>query len=252
VRSPFAPALLCLLLAAPAWGQDPPPAPAPAGPIAIIGGPLRPVPDGSAVVVNASGSVSAYELSWSVTPETPLLTVDKPPQRFAFLVQPPNGTYIVTATALGLSADGKSPLGNSASVLVVVGGPAPAPSPAPGPGPSPTPGPAPDPPAPAPVAGPLFAILFYDLNDVSVTPIRTSTDLRGELAKLDVAFYAFATTAPGAKPYLSEIATDGSPVVVFQAGDKLLKDAAGKTVVLKSPKSPADVLAKARELRGAK
>lgn len=130
-----------LLLASAAFAQ---------APSAVVVGPAKPVPEGGAVVLDASKSSSPFDLTWTVVPETPILAVDKPPQRFAFLPAPAPGEYLVTVQALGLSEDGKRPLGSTATIRVVVGS-TPAPPPAPTPPPDETKPPTPTPP-PAPSA----------------------------------------------------------------------------------------------------
>lgn len=246
---------LCLL-ASPAIGQTPAPQPAPVPaptpapavvpPSAIIkSNHPEPVLPGVMVTLDAEGSVGD-DLGWDTDSDESVYQVDTSKKRLYF-ASPIPGIYRFKLDAYGI-ASGKIKVARAKATVTVID-PSPTPSPTPTPTPTPVPVPAPPAPAPArPLLDHLHATLFYDINDTSVVSFRASKGLGTTLKNLGVDWYMLATTSPAAQPYNSELAKDGSPVVVFQddAGN-ILKDRS-----LRSPKSPADLIAAVQAMRGGK
>jgi hypothetical protein len=138
VRRIYAPALLCLALACPAWGQDPPKA-------ALVVTPAGPVAPGTLVILDATATVGD-SLDWDTDVPDESYREDTGHRLVYFVAPRSPGKYPFKLMALSI-VDGKIAT-SKAKVAVEVAGPAPAPTPTPDPPPDVRPKP---PPLPAPI-----------------------------------------------------------------------------------------------------
>ena len=226
---------------------DDPPKPKPLPIAAFTIQPASPVEPGVPVTIDASSSTADDVQVVSFIDDSVLKAGPSDQVKYLFTIEP--GTYFLYVDAASM-IDGKIKR-STKPITVVIQASKPKPKPVPPDDPTP-----PTPPSPPPVSavtGHLHVTLFFDINDPSVAAFRSSPTLGAELAKLDCSWYALATTAPAAQPFAGELAGDGTPVVLVQdATNRLLRDAGGKTLAIKSPKSPADLLAKIQAIRGGK
>lgn len=243
-----------LLLSPPAMGQAPTPTPEPSPVVnplpkaAVVASPSGPVPAGTLVTLDASETVGD-DLDWDSDADEKTFQVDTGKRKLYFSTPAP-GSYPFKVEAFGI-VGGKVKVNKAKVTIVVLPPPTPPPVNPPGPTPTPTPTPTPVPSTPT-LTGHLHVSLFYDVNDVSVAAFRSSATLRADLAAIDCDWYMAATTSPAAQPFNGELSADGTPVVLVQdAAFRLVKDPAGKTLAIKDFKSPADLLAKIKALRGA-
>jgi hypothetical protein len=238
--------LLLALVVAPASGQAPPPPPV--VPVAAIDAPAS-IPAGTKLLLQADGSTSKGRLYWSVvTPKgTPFQVYDSPGLLGSLLIvnDPRPGTLYKFA----LVATGDVPpfAFDWAEVQVQTTIPPPSP-PTPGPTPTPTPTPVPTPPpVPAGYAGPLNAVLIYDLNDVAdaTAPVRISS-IAADLAALGATWYPLDSRTPSAAPFVARMQQDNIAVPSVYVTDKAGK-VRGKVV---APTSKDPILALVKSIRG--
>lgn len=217
-RSPFVPFLALLLIAVPAHGQTPP-VPADVTPKAVAKAKAS-YPSGSAVVVNAKGSVSGtgWPLQFKVyaiptgatqpsevTDAVVLLTASNDAAIYPELS---DGQYFFQVSA-SAPKTGQPPATDTSLAIVTIGSvtptPTPIPVPVPDPGPSPTPAP-PSPPAPSPAADPLGLTASTTTLLASMTWSNEAVKWRqGTLAPIFSAVASSATTYANGQAMIADL-----------------------------------------------
>lgn len=128
--------LLCLLLAAPAWAQDPPKA-------VVVVTPAGPVAPGTIVTLDATATVGEA-VDWDTDAPEAAYREDTG-HRLMYFVPPAAGSYPVKVVAFSI-VDGKVRISKAKATVVATGD-----APAPGPTPDPDAGRPKPPPLPAPI-----------------------------------------------------------------------------------------------------
>lgn len=167
--------------------------------------------------------------------------------RSAYFATGKPGEYRFILVVAG-TVGGKAQI-DAATVSVVVSGSPPVP-PGPSPDPTPTPTPTPDPPSPTPspvVAGRLFATYIADAEALlpSHAAMKAAPVIRKAFKDLDATWrwYGNDESEPRSLGLLQHV--DKFPSVLIQSQD-------GKIVATLAAPSEADVVAKVKQLRGAK
>lgn len=266
--SPTGIAFLALLMIGELVSAQTPPPVAP--PRAVVAGPTDLVPYKSAVFFDATKSISAYPLKWSISPSAFTLTFDKDGRKdIAGFVTPPlapDTQYVLTITALGKTTSGDPDA--SSTTLIFRTEPDPTKKPPVVPPVSPPVDPTPtDPPVNPPVVGKLYTLLVYKGGEQTTLPLRigplanpTSAE-RQQLTALDSSWFAVDERAKAMRPdgtvspnlFLDDwqlsaaYALGKSPTLFIVGADgKLLKQ------VSPAPTTPADIIAAVTAVRQGK
>jgi len=154
------------------------------------------------------------------------------------------GEYRFELVVGGSTSDGKVKLDSTTVVVKVVGAP-PAP-PAPTPIPAPTPDPTPTP-KPVPAVGHIYATYLADAGNLlpSHAAMKTATKVKQAFASMDASWRWYQNDEAEPKSYRLLEHVERFPSVVIQGSD-------GKVIAVLAGPSEDDVIAKVKELRGAK
>ena len=220
--------LAALVLAAPVWAVEPK---------AVVSQPTQ-VEPGDITVLDGSAS-TGDAFAWIALSGKPAIPSES--GKSAYFASGKPGDYRFLLVVAGTS-DGKAKIDTATVTIRVVGAP---PAPSPNPTPDPTPGPTP---APTPkVVGHIYATYIADAANIlpSHAALKAAPKIRDGFKSLDATWRWYQSDESEPKTYRLLEHVERFPSVVIQGND-------GKVLAVLAGPSEDDILAKVRELRGAK
>ena len=220
-----------ILLAAPAWAVEP----------KAVVKPVAQVEPGDITILDGTDS-TGDAFRWIPLSGKPGIPSES--GRSLYFASGKPGEYRFELVVGGSTSDGKVKLDSTTVVVKVVGAP-PAP-PAPTPIPAPTPDPTPTP-KPVPAVGHIYATYLADAGSLlpSHAAMKVAPKVKEAFKGLDAKWRWYQSDESELKEYRLLEYVERFPSVVIQSAD-------GKVLAVLAGPSEDDVIAKVKELRGAK